>query len=352
MPGALEYRADDRSILLPTYRRWLVEPVLPLLPASLSPNAITHLGHVANLLGVVVLVAMWPERGWPFAVAAALLQLYVWCDNADGAHARRTAQCSPFGELLDHGLDILNVLYIAYLTALALGAPPLWWVAVVLLITGAASVTYWEQCQTGVFRLGMMNQVESALVLSATLFISAVWGTAVWDHQLALGVTFRQAMLLWCAATILVGVVRSMGRVARVAGLGATLPVVGLILFGGGVCAAAATGALTTVAAVVVATAVNVFFPARMLLGRLRSEPPRLEPMLAVFALLLWVVAAWARAGLPLDVPATRDSDVDLSSVVLAVLACAVFGSAALLDVRASLLRIGPRHGAVAGPDR
>ncbi|MEJ7729895.1 MAG: CDP-alcohol phosphatidyltransferase family protein [Polyangiaceae bacterium] len=351
MPEALDYRSDDRSILLPTYRRWLVEPALPLLPASLSPNAITHLGHLANLLGVGLLVTLWPERGWPFAAAALLLQLYVWCDNADGAHARRTGQCSPFGELLDHGLDILNVLYIAYLTALALGAPPLWWVAVVLLITGAASVTYWEQCQTGVFRLGMMNQVESALVLSATLLISAVWGTSVWEHELALGISFRQAMLLWCAATILFGVMRSMARVARVAGLGAALPVVGLIVFGGGVCAAAATGAISTVAAVMVATAVNIFFPARMLLWRLRSEPPRLELSIAAFALMLWAVAAWARAGLPLDVPGAR-THLDVASVILAALACAMFGGAALFDVRASRMLLLPRAPLVVEPPR
>jgi archaetidylinositol phosphate synthase len=332
MAGVLAYRAEDRSILLPMYRRWLIDPVLPLVPAWVTPNAITHAGHLANLLGAVLLIGLWPKHGWPFAVAALLLQAYVWCDNADGAHARRTGQCSAFGELLDHGLDIFNVLYIAYLSAMALGAPPLWWVAIVLLISGAASVTYWEQCQTGVFRLGMMNQIESGIVLSGTLMVSAVLGTSAWDAPFALGVTLRQAMLLWMAVTILFGMVRAMIRVARVDGLAATLPVLSLILFGGGLCAAVAVGAVTTVAAVTIATAVNVFFPMRMLLSRMRRTPPRLEGAIAVGAMVLWGVTAWSLAGLPVDAP--------VAGGALAVLACAVFGGHALLDARLAVQRL------------
>src|SRR4051794_35498998 len=159
--GSPEYKVVDRSILLPFYRRFLVDPVLPLLPARLNPNTITHVGHFINLGGTVLLLALWPKRGWPFAAAMVLLQVYMWCDNADGAHARRTNQCSALGEFLDHGLDALNTVYIAYLTAMALGLPPMGWVTIALVIPGAGAVTYWEQTQTGVFRLGLLNQVES-----------------------------------------------------------------------------------------------------------------------------------------------------------------------------------------------
>ena len=70
------------------------------------------------------LLALGPRAVCPFPPSAPLLRAYIGCDTAAGAHARRTGQCSAFGELLDHGLDILNVVYISYLTALALGAPP------------------------------------------------------------------------------------------------------------------------------------------------------------------------------------------------------------------------------------
>ena len=87
-PGSPEYKVVDRSILLPFYRRFFVDPVLPLLPARLNPNTITHVGHLINFGGTVLLLALWPKRGWPFLTAMVLLQVYMWCDNADGAHAR------------------------------------------------------------------------------------------------------------------------------------------------------------------------------------------------------------------------------------------------------------------------
>src|SRR4051794_25412101 len=131
--GALVYRVEDRSILLPYYQRFLVKPLLPFLPASLNPNTITHAGHLLNLAASVLLIAMWPKRGWPLIVAAVLLHLYVWCDNADGMHARRTNQCSPLGEFLDHGLDQLNTVYIGFLSAFAVGVTPIWWVTITLI---------------------------------------------------------------------------------------------------------------------------------------------------------------------------------------------------------------------------
>ena len=193
--GPLVYKVEDRSLLLPYYRRYLVDPILPHLPASLSPNAITHAGHLVNLAGTSLLLVMWPRGGWAFIAAALLLQLYLWCDNADGAHARRTGQCSTYGEFLDHGLDAANTVYISYLSAMALGAPPLWWVMIVLLIPAGGAAAYWEQSQTGVFRLGLLNQVESLTLLTVVLVISAFAGTEFWEQVVVGGITLRLAIL-------------------------------------------------------------------------------------------------------------------------------------------------------------
>ena len=46
MEKALVYKADDRSILLPYYKRFLIEPTLPFIPARLHPNVITHLSLI------------------------------------------------------------------------------------------------------------------------------------------------------------------------------------------------------------------------------------------------------------------------------------------------------------------
>jgi phosphatidylglycerophosphate synthase len=335
--GTLVYKVDDRSILLPYYRRFIVDPLLPFIPARVNPNSITHAGHLLNLFGTVLLVGLWPERGWPFVLAALLLHAYMWCDNADGAHARRTNQCSPFGEFLDHGLDQLNTVYIGYLTAMSLGVPPIWWVILALIIPGAGAFTYWEQSETGIFRLGMLNQVESLSVLSVVLTMSAIFGRYEWTQWVLLTVgstviTVQKAMLVWSASTILFGNARSMARVARVRGVGALVPVVGLLGFGSAVVLATWTGAVNTILGVTLATGVNVYTGMRMLTNRLHGESPRLGLGLMAGAVLLAALLAAARYGYP-------PSPGMALSVVVAV--CSVFGLCAIGDTRRSIEHLG-----------
>lgn len=331
--GTLVYKVDDRSILLPYYRRWLVDPFLRFIPARVNPNTITHVGHLLNLLGTAVLIGLWPERGWPFIVAMVLLQIYMWCDNADGAHARRTNQCSAFGEFLDHGLDQLNTVYIGYLTAMSLGVPPVWWVVLALIIPGAGAVTYWEQSQTGIFRLGLLNQVESLTVLSIALTMSAIYGNHGWTEWSIFGViTVQKAMLLWSTSTILFGKVRAMMRVAAVRGPAAVLPIVGLLAVGGAIVLSSALGALSTVAAVTLATGVNVYVGMRMLANRLHGETPRFGPLPIMLAAILFALTASSRFGMGVGPSA---------GLGLAVIGAGLFGLFAIGDTRRSIVHLG-----------
>lgn len=329
--GELVYKVEDRSILLPFYRRYLVDPCLPYLPAKLNPNTITHAGHLLNLAGTVILLAAWPKNGWPFVFATVMLQLYTWCDNADGAHARRTNQCSALGELLDHGLDSLNTVYISYLTAMALGVPPLWWVVLALLIPGAGAVAYWEQTQTGVFRLGLLNQIESVTVLSIALLGSALFGKSIWSEVAIFGITLQRAMLLWVLTTILFGMVHGMQRVATRDGLGAVLPVLAVVLFGAAIAGAAAMEAISTVTAVTLATCANVYYSTRMLSFRLNKKLPRVELVVIAFMAVLGGLVAYKSLGYP---------ESPMMGPALAMLACAIFGAQAIQDARASVQQI------------
>jgi phosphatidylglycerophosphate synthase len=328
--GTLEYRVEDRSILLPFYKRALIEPLLPYIPARVSPNAITHAGHAANLAAVALLLGTGAARGWPFVAAAALMHLQVWCDNADGGHARRTDQCSPLGEFLDHGLDVLNVIYIGILTCVALGVTPGWWVALTLVVPTAVSVTYWEQAVTGTFRLGLLNQIESAVVLTGVLFASAWFGNDFSARLTYGGVTARLAFCVWAFAQVAVGIVRSVWRVARVEP-GALSAIAPLLAFDIAVAAAASTGALTTAAAVVVGVAMNTFVGVRTLVRRLHGERPQVEPLLVGGAALLATVAGVVRAGVTLPTA---------TSWSIAVVACGVFGLRAALDARRGVRRV------------
>lgn len=329
--GKLVYTVDDRSILLPYYRRWLVDPFLPLIPARVSPNSITHAGHLINLAGTVLLIALWPDRGWPLIAAMVLLQVYMWCDNADGAHARRTNQCSPFGEFLDHGLDQLNTVYIGYLTCMALGVSPIWWVIISLIIPGAGAITYWEQSQTGVFRLGLLNQVESLTVLSIALTVSAIFGRSFWSTTHIFGVSLQHAMLAWTTSTILFGMARAMYRVGKAKGIGAVLPIFALVAFGGAIVLGAWFDAVNTIAAVTLCTGLNVYSGMRMLAGRLHGEEPRMGLAPVAGTAVLAVLVGLRAAGMTVS---------PLVGPAFAFVACAIFAVLAIGDTRRSIVRL------------
>jgi phosphatidylglycerophosphate synthase len=334
--GKLVYKVDDRSILLPYYRRFLVDPLLPLIPARVNPNSITHAGHFINLLGTVLLIALWPTQGWPYIVAMVMLQVYMWCDNADGAHARRTNQCSAFGEFLDHGLDQLNTVYIAYLTAMALGVPPIWWVVIAFIIPGAGAVTYWEQSQTGVFRLGLLNQVESLTVLSIALTVSAVFGKDFWSRNEIFGVTLQHAMLAWSTSTILFGKARALYRVGKARGPAAVLPILGMLAFGGAIVLAARFEAISTIIAVTLCTGLNVYFGMRMLAHRLHGEEPRIEAVLVAGTAFLAVLVGMRLAGM------TVGHEIGLGFAAIAVI---IFAALAIGDTRRSIVHLGASVG-------
>lgn len=291
---ALAYSVRDRSLLLPFYKRFLVEPLLPLIPASVNPNAITHGGHVLNL-GALLLLLVTADRNqrWPFFAVAVLVHVYLWCDNADGGHARRTNQCSAKGEFLDHGLDLLNATYVACMTVVTLGAPPFWSVAAAVVVPATAAVTYWEQAETGVFQLGLFNQIEAIFALSIALIARGVLGADVIASVHVAGVSLPVVILAVVSMTSLLAIFGSTVRVAKKRGrLGpATAP----YAFGVAVVLAAATGALGTSALIVAGAAVFIFHGIRQLTLRVRGERPLLEPGVLVAAATLLGLVAYRR---------------------------------------------------------
>lgn len=280
-----DYKVDDRSILLPYYKRLIVTPFVEMVPVTVHPNTLTHLGHLANLTGLLVFLAFRSSSGWPFFATALLVQLYNLLDNADGTHARRTGQCSPMGELLDHGLDTLNVQYTAYMTGLALGLPDQYWLAVVLLIGGAGSFTYWEQVSTGVFRVGMLNQVESLLVLSAAFAVSGVFGTQIWRTPLIGEFRPVDAMMLWVLSTLVFGMAQNFYRVLKAVGAASAPAILSLCFFCLALVAAAQAQVIALQLALVWGSAAHVCFGLRMLTARMQNAKATPDPWVGLSAM-------------------------------------------------------------------
>ncbi len=325
----MEYVVRDRSILLPAYKRFVIAPTLPVIPRALHPNFITHTGHVINMLGAALLLASGAKSGWPFLVTALALQLYNWCDNADGGHARRTDQCSPLGELLDHGLDMLNIVYIALVAATAIGASATWTAAIAIVLPAACAVTYWEQAETGLFSLGTLNQIESVMLLTLVLGISAVFGTEVWE-RIAIGpLTARLAILAFVVGGALVGIAGNLRRVLKTRGLRSIVRGAPHLHFVALVFVAVPAGVLSAPAAVVIASAASLFFGMRSLATRAEGAKPDIEPGFVTGTFLALALLAWHRSGLA----------VDLIASTAAVL---FFGSYALWNARAAFRAVMP----------
>ncbi len=321
-PAALVYTVQDRSILLKPYKKFLVEPLLPILPRSLDPNAITHAGHVIALVALVIsILAVDVDRGWPFFLVAFLVNLYNWCDNADGSHARRVNRCSSLGEYLDHGLDLLSATYVVCITVITLGVPTFWSVAASVVVTATAAFTYWEQAETGKFQLDLLNQIESIMALTVLLLIRGIWGTSVTATQIGpfplhvylLGFVFANASM-----AVIKGFVRVAANKGNLAAFWAPA------LFGGTVLLTAATGALSTVATIVVGSAVYVFHGIRQLTLRVNGRRPKAHhtrPVMAA-ALFLGALVVYRLGG---------GVQTKMLDWVCATVTCAFFGVTALI---------------------
>jgi phosphatidylglycerophosphate synthase len=274
------YTSDDRSILLPYFKAWFVEPALAFIPRRVSPNTITLAGLATNIASLSIFAMVRPTSGWMLALTIALLWGYIWCDNVDGAHARRTEQTSTFGEALDHGLDLLNAAFVIYITAYVLGASDTEWVFLGLAVPTATSTVYWEQAELGVFRLGRLNQVESGVALSSATAMSAFGGIPFHTTWTIGPFAFRELMVAWLGVTVFIqvaaGIIRVLKKRPR------ALLVIGplLVLNGSIWCAHRALGSAAT-PTVCLALASNVAFGMSMLGLRFARRTPRLSPSFA-----------------------------------------------------------------------
>jgi len=326
------YAVEDRSLLLPAYKRFLVEPLVRFVPRSVHPNAITHLGHLASLCGAACVAIDPPKSGLRFVVAAALVQVYCWTDNADGAHARRTGQTSKYGEFLDHGLDSLTALYVVLITSAMLGLPAFWWVVLAAMAPAAAAIIYWEQAHTGVMRLAMLNQVEGMLVLALALVGTAILGTDVWVRYELFGVNGQTALVAWTIATVAFAAVSSVVRVTLHAG-SVGLTVIAPLAALAGVLAAAGTHVMGTAASIAASSSIGVYWSTHMLAVRFGRTERGVSAVFAAAALAFGGLALWARA------QSSLPAGLSLGAVLVCV---SVFGAMLATDVafvRSRLLR-------------
>lgn len=320
-----EYKADDRSVLLPYYRRYCVDPFLPLIPAKLHPNTITHAGHLFMAAGAALILIARPSSGWIFGVALFLLWAYVFCDNADGAHARRTKQTSPLGEFLDHGLDLFNCVYIGAASAFSVGADGKTWILMGFVVPAACAAVYWEQAITGVFRVGLVSQIESSVLFSMALIVDVFADTSFFVKPILLGICLRDVVMIWTFTGVAWGILFGIWRVG-LKDFKKLLPILSLLALNATLMLSWVVGALDILPLMLIGNFSNVAFGLRMLSFRLRHEKPRVDLLFCamtvalIFAMVFHLDARWVLG--------------------LTVTACVLFTLEGALAARATLRRL------------
>jgi phosphatidylglycerophosphate synthase len=105
-------------------------PWLRLLPAGLSPNLLTFIGHSSAWIAFIMIYldrfgsCLPLPRAATFTIAIALTFVYCICDSLDGMYARYWKVETPLGDFYDHWLDCFIGFTVPVGLFLALDAPP------------------------------------------------------------------------------------------------------------------------------------------------------------------------------------------------------------------------------------
>ena len=169
------YQSAQDSILRPYYQRWVWDPLLRFVPASISPNALTGLSTLSAAASFL-LAALGRSNGLAMVGASLCVFAYLSLDNMDGAHARNTGQSSPLGEFLDHWLDTLNNGFIILGACIAVDLSLFFTLLVLSVGTLAFFAVQLELRHTGVFRMGRVADIEGNTAVSGLYLLVALLG--------------------------------------------------------------------------------------------------------------------------------------------------------------------------------
>ena len=176
------YQSAQDSILRAYYKRYVWNPALQLIPASISPNTLTLISTLA--CGTSFALAATHSRSLPAMLTAAFLVFtYLSLDNMDGEQARRFGRSSRLGEFLDHWLDTLNNGFVVLGACLAAGLPPFFSLVVLAVTTLAFFAVQWELRRTGVFRMGRVADIEGNTAVSLLYLFIAFAGPGFFAQQ-------------------------------------------------------------------------------------------------------------------------------------------------------------------------
>ena len=108
------YKTNESTFIEKYFYNHVWDAMANNLPDSLAPNLMTVCGCLLPLASLVVICFVSPDFSETLSHNVVLLCVaaHLWyqtIDAIDGKQARRTNNCSPLGQLLDHNLDQISL---------------------------------------------------------------------------------------------------------------------------------------------------------------------------------------------------------------------------------------------------
>jgi phosphatidylglycerophosphate synthase len=200
----------DNSLARPWLDRIYFEPLIRILPRSITPNTITLSGLVACLAMLAMLLSLKAPSAVLALVSALAIHAYTLADQLDGMQARRTNRTSALGGFLDHACDFINGQIIIWAACLLVDAGATWLIAVSSAYTFAFLTCHLEERTSGTLHFGAVGPLEGLLAVTLFLLVYAVAPRALMTPLVGLGwaalsvaLRLRAAFLPACGLPIL-----------------------------------------------------------------------------------------------------------------------------------------------------
>jgi|GEM_PF-332665 len=167
MEKPYSYNCEDRSILLPIFKKYYVNLYFRLVPRILTANWITLLS--SSMVFFILYVCYQPEVAQTAGFAAVIafcMHGYLVGDHLDGMQAKHTGTSSPLGEFLDHYLDVYNGAIIFLASVIFFGDIPSWIYYLFLWLNFLAfATTMVEEVETGKLSFGPFGTLEGVMII-------------------------------------------------------------------------------------------------------------------------------------------------------------------------------------------
>ena len=181
---------DDYHDYLYRFTYWMLSPIAPHVPKSMTPNQISLAAFISAMTGNILLLSI----KTPSAYLYWVLFNFIWflLDALDGMHARLSNQSSEYGGFLDHSLDNVYFLFMLMAIAIKFDMTSVLYIYIFLLRVTASLMVFTVQCHTKRLYVGRFTGGLEFLLLNSAMILSACFAHTNpmnWTHN---------TMLLYC----------------------------------------------------------------------------------------------------------------------------------------------------------